>query len=108
MNTNLDHYITRNIKRIYKHRLPAPILYLIFLLVLWFCLPVDSILFPTAVNDSDSLELLHSNHNQYISTSLTDLKFTGYTETTFGHTIGYYYYTMRDGISTVVLLSPST
>lgn len=108
MNNNLDHYITRNIKRIYKRKLIAPILYLLLLLVLWFSLPVDSILFPTSVNASDSLEQLHSYNNQYIRTSLSNLKFTGYTETTFGHTIGYYYYTMRDGTCTIVLLSPST
>ena len=30
------------------------------------------------------------------TTTLSDLKFTGYTQSIFGHTNGYYYYTMRD------------
>lgn len=108
MNNDLDHYITRNIKSLYKRKLLAPILYLLLLLALWFYLPVDSILFPTTVNDSDSLETLYKNNDQYILTSLSDLKFTGYTKTAFGRTIGYYYYTMRDNTCTVILLSPST
>lgn len=108
MNTNLEHYITKNIKNIYKRKLFAPILYLILLLALWFLFPVDSILFPTKVTDYDSLDILYSYNDQYIQTELTDLKFTGYTETSFGHTTGYYYYTMRNGECTIVLLSPST
>ncbi len=108
MNNNLDHYITRNIKSLYKRKLLAPILYLLLLFVLWLYLPVDSILFPTIINDSDSLEKLHKDKDQYIQASLSNLKFTGYTKTSFGRTIGYYYYTMRGNTCTFVLLSPHT
>lgn len=108
MNNNLDQYITRNIKSLYKRKLLAPILYLLLLLVLWLCLPVDSILFPTIVKDSDSLEKMYTNNDQYIQASLLNLKFTGYTKTALGRTIGYYYYTMRDNTCTFVLLSPRT
>ena len=45
---------------------------------------------------------------QYVSTTLSDLKFTGYTQSLFGHTNGYYYYTMRAGECVIVLLAPDT
>lgn len=108
MNNNLDHYITRNLKNVYKRKLWVPILYLLLLSVLWIYLPVDSILFPTKLSSLDSLSALYSYNDQYVQTTLTDLKFTGYTETSFGHTNGYYYYTMRNGTCTIVLLSPRT
>ncbi len=108
MNGNLEHYITRNIKSVYKRRLFAPVLYLFLLAALWFSLPIDSILFPFQAKTSDSLETLYNENNQYIQTTLTDLKFTGYTESSFGRTNGYYYYTMRDNVCTVVLLTPKT
>ena len=38
MPDQFEHYITKNIKAFYKRRLLTPILYLIFLLVLWFVL----------------------------------------------------------------------
>ncbi len=108
MNGNLEHYITRNIKSVYKRKLPAPILYLVLLAILWLSLPIDSILFPYHAKTSDSLETLYEENNQYIQTTLTDLKFTGYTESSFGRTGGYYYYTMRDNVCTIVLLTPKT
>lgn len=108
MDNTLDHYITKNIKNIYRRRLIAPILYLLLLSVLWFTLPIGSILFPTKIGAYDSLSVLYSYKNQYIKTELTDLKFTGYTQTEFGRTAGYYYYTMRDRECTIVLLTPRT
>ena len=107
MDHNLEHYITKNIKSVYRRRLPAAILYLLLLLFLWLLLPIDSILFPAAISDTSSLAAQYAD-NSYISVSLKDLKFTGYTESTLGHTNGYYYYTMQDGKCTVVLLSPRT
>ena len=80
MNNNLDHYITRNLKNVYKRKLWVPILYLLLLSVLWIYLPVDSILFPTKLSSPDSLSALYSYNDQYVQTTLTDLKFTGYTE----------------------------
>lgn len=106
MTEYLKHYITRSIKSVYRRKLFSPIIYLILLLVLWIALPLSSILFPTKISDSDSLDALYQDNDQYIRTTLTDLHFTGYTQTLFGHTSGYYYYTMRDDTCTMVLLSP--
>ena len=58
--------------------------------------------------DDTSLETAFRGGKQYISTTLSDLKFTGYTQSIFGHTNGYYYYTMRDEECIIVLLSPNT
>lgn len=42
MPDQFEHYITKNIKSFYKRRLLTPILYLIFLLVLWFVLSLSA------------------------------------------------------------------
>ena len=42
MPDQFEHYITQNIKAFYKRRLLTPILYLIFLLVLWFVLSLSA------------------------------------------------------------------
>lgn len=105
---NFDNYITNNIKSVYKRKLFSPIIYLVLLIVLWIYFPVPSILFPTSITDEDILADLYANHDSYIKTTLSDLKFTGYTQTILGQTTGYYYYTMRDNVCTIVLLSPHT
>ena len=55
MPDQFEHYITKNIKAFYKRRLLTPILYLIFLLVLWFVLSLSAPLFPDTLDASDSL-----------------------------------------------------
>lgn len=45
MPDQFEHYITKNIKSFYKRRLLTPILYLIFLLVLWFVLSLSAAAF---------------------------------------------------------------
>ncbi len=108
MTENFEHYITRNIKNVYRRKLFSPILYLLLLLVLWIYFPVNSILFPTVVASTDHLENLYTANTRYVKTTLTDLKFTGYTQTILGYTSGYYYYTITDGKCIIVLLSPRT
>lgn len=108
MTENFEHYITRNIRNVYKRKLFSPILYLLLLLALWLYFPVSSILFPTAVTEDSSLEKVYQKNVPYVTASLTNLKFTGYTQTLLGYTTGYYYYTMHDGTCTIVLLSPRT
>ncbi len=108
MTSNFEQYITRNIKSIYRRKLFSPIIYLLVLLVLWVIFPMNSILFPVNVTDSDNLGKLYADNHPYIKTELSNLKFTGYTQTTFGYTSGYYYYMMRDGKCTIVLLTPQT
>lgn len=56
MPDQFEHYITKNIKAFYKRRLLTPILYLIFLLVLWFVLSLSAPLFPDTLDAPDTLE----------------------------------------------------
>lgn len=54
MPDQFEHYITQNIKAFYKRRLLTPILYLIFLLVLWFVLSLSAPLFPDTLDAPDT------------------------------------------------------
>ncbi len=110
MTENYDHYISRHIRRVYRRRLISPILYLIFLMILWMSLPLYDILFPQTLDSSDDLSQYTDHHSSYIEAALTDLYFTGYTNETFGRTAGYYYYTQpsKGQPCMIVLLSPST
>lgn len=69
---------------------------------------LSAVFSPDILPDDTSLETAFRGGKQYISTTLSDLKFTGYTQSIFGHTNGYYYYTMRDEECIIVLLSPNT
>lgn len=108
MPENYDHYISKNIKAFYKRRLAAPIIYLIVLILAWHFFSLSAVFSPDTLPDDTSLETAFRGGKQYISTTLFDLKFTGYTQSIFGHTNGYYYYTMRDEECIIVLLSPNT
>ena len=108
MPENYDHYISKNIKAFYKRRLAAPIIYLIVLILAWPFFSLSAVFSPDILPDDTSLETAFRGGKQYISTTLSDLKFTGYTQSIFGHTNGYYYYTMRDEECIIVLLSPNT
>ncbi len=108
MPENYDHYISKNIKAFYKRRLAAPIIYLIVLILAWHFFSLSAVFSPDILPDDTSLETAFRCGKQYISTTLSDLKFTGYTQSIFGHTNGYYYYTMRDEECIIVLLSPNT
>lgn len=105
---NYDNYITKNIKAFYKRRLLAPILYLLLLLVVWFAFSLTDLLFPKALKAPETLETAYRNDIEYIRGTFSDLRFTGYTENSFGHITGYYYYTMHDEECIILLLSPST
>jgi len=108
MPENYDHYISKNIKAFYKRRLAAPIIYLIVLILAWHFFSLSAVFSPDILPDDTSLETAFRAGKQYINTTLSDLKFTGYTQSIFGHTNGYYYYTMRDEECIIVLLSPNT
>lgn len=108
MPENYEHYITKNIKAFYKRRILAPVFYLVILVVIWFAFSLSSLLSPDALPESKTLEELYRSDVEYVHTSLTDLNFTGYTQSILGYTTGYYYYTMRDEECIMVLLSPST
>ena len=105
---NYDHYISRNIKALYKRRLFSPIIYLIILGIIWHVFSLTDLLFPVSLSDDVSLETFYKEDATNVSTTLHDLKFTGYTRSNFTGTSGYYYYTVRNDECIIVLLSPST
>lgn len=103
-----EHYISKNIKSLYKRKLFAPILYFILVVVLWVYFSLADLLFPVNLDRSQFEKAYEKNSAVYIHTTLSDLKFTGYTQTKYGHTTGYFYYTMQDSGCLIVLLAPTT
>ena len=55
MPENYDHYITKNIKALYKRRLFSPIVYLIIVIVLWHVFSLTDLLFPVQLTDDVTL-----------------------------------------------------
>lgn len=108
MTKNYEHYISRSIQSLYWRKMIAPFFYLILLGVLWFLFPFSDLLFPTKITEYPQIGASLKTGNQYIETDLTDLYFTGYTNTQLGQTIGYYYYTAAEDSCMFVLLSPRT
>ena len=105
---NYEHYITKNIKAYYKRRLFAPIFYLILVIILWYVFSLSDLLSPDLLSTDSTLAEAYQNDQDNVQTMLSDLKFTGYTQTNFNRTTGYYYYTMRNEECIIVLLSPTT
>lgn len=108
MPENYEHYISKHIKSVYTRRLVSPIIYLVVLLLLWLVLPLQELLFPQQISSRSQLSSYYQNKSTYVQVTLEDLYFTGYTNTLYGQTKGYYYYTMWDNKCVVVLLSPRT
>ena len=105
---NYEHYISKNIKAFYRRRLFSPILYLVFLAVLWIVFPLSEMRHPDALSSDQTLHAVYEEGNRFVHAKLTDLTFTGYTKTRFGSTIGYYYYCTFGDRVIIVLLNPST
>ena len=80
---NLEHLITKKIKSTYLRRLSSPIIYLIFLAIVWFYTPMHALMHPLEVGQSDDLTTLAQN-DSYINVELGYLSFTGYTLNRFG------------------------
>lgn len=108
MSENYEHHISNHIKNVYKRRLWSPIIYLVILLILWIILPLYEILFPYNLSTPKEMKTRFEKNSPYVSATLKDLYFTGYTNTFLGQTTGYYYYTVWDEQCVIVLLSPST
>lgn len=110
MQENYEHYISRNIKSLYRKRLIAPILYLIVALTLWITLPILSVIFPTELSHISDMNNLYREKDVFVSSTLENLKFTGYTKTQFTRTVGYFYYMDNPDKNEccIVLLSPAT
>lgn len=86
MMENYEHYITKNIKDVCRTKMISPIIYLILLLALWILSPISEIVVPEKADSNDSLTKLYKQDVSYIDTKLTDLYFTGYTQTSLGFT----------------------
>lgn len=108
MTENFDHYISRHIRRVSLRRLFSPILYLAVLAVLWLLLPLYDILFPQHLEDFGNLAAYSKTGSSYVEAKLDGLYFTGYRNTSFGRTNGYYYYTLQNGQCLIILLNPQT
>lgn len=104
----LDHLITKKIRSTYGRRVVSPFIYCIFLVIVWFFTPIQSLLHPLEISNQGQIEALAADGSRYISTTLHDLNFTGYTQERLGFVIGYYYYTIREDNCYLVLLSPRT
>ena len=105
---NYEHYITKNIRAFYKRRLGTPILYIALLAVLWFVFPLSDIFSPQEFPQAQTLESAYKEGHRYVTTTLSDLTFTGYTSTRFGSTNGYFYYGVDEEGCYIVLLAPKT
>lgn len=102
------HYISRSIAGFYRRRVLSPAIYLLILLGLFALSPARSMLYPMQVEGSFNLAELYQNQTHYVHLTLSNLHFTGYTRQMFGLTTGYYYYTVMDQKSYIVLLRPDT
>ena len=110
MQENLDHYISKTIHHFYRKRLIYPILSLLFAAVLFGTLPILSVLFPTKLSQISKMKELYNQNRVFVSTTLENLKFTGYTKNSFHRTTGYYYYIENKNQKEccIILLSPNT
>lgn len=104
----LDHLITKKIRSTYGKRLISPIIYCLFLVIIWFSTPVRDLIRPLTLSPQAQIAALASEGTQYVTITLEHLKFTGYTQSRFSRIVGYYYYTMREDSCYLVLLSPGT
>lgn len=104
----LEHLITRNIRSTYGRRVISPIIYIVFLLIVWFYTPLHALMQPLTISAEAHIGALADDGKQYITTTLTNLNFTGYTQKQFGQVTGYYYYTVRQDACYLVLLTPRT
>lgn len=102
------HYICRSIAGFYRRRMVSPSIYLLLLLALFVFSPARSMLFPEQVTGQFKIADLYQNRSRYVHLPLSDLHFTGYTRQMLGLTTGYYYYTVIDQKSYIVLLRPDT
>lgn len=103
-----NHYISRSIAGFYKRRMISPAIYLLILLALLLVSPTRSILFPRQLDGPIDPAALYQSRSHYVHIPLSQLRFTGYTRQMFGLTTGYYYYTIIDQKSYLVLLKPDT
>lgn len=105
---NFEHYITRNIRAFYKRRLAAPIAYLFMLAVLWFLFPIGEMAAPSQLSGTDTLTSAYEADKEYVTVTLENLSFTGYTMSRFDSISGYWYYGKQNDTFYIALLTPLT
>jgi len=105
---NFEHYITRNISAFYKRRIAAPVCYLLILLVLWFLFPIGEMVAPSRLSEADTLTSAYDADKEYVTVTLHNLSFTGYTMSRFGSISGYWYYGEQNDTFFIALLTPLT
>ena len=103
-----EHLITKKIRNTYGRRLVSPIIYFLFLVMIWFATPIHALIRPLEISPQAQIAALADEGTRYITTTLEHLNFTGYTQSRVGQIVGYYYYTMRDDGCYLVVLSPQT
>ena len=79
-----EHYIRKRIRSIYRKSLIAPVIFLALLIALYFWTDISSVVFPQPIGTASG--------KAYGTAELSDLRFTGYTESIFGTVNGYYYF----------------
>ncbi|MFP3155233.1 hypothetical protein LQZ18_12575 [Lachnospiraceae bacterium ZAX-1] len=108
MADNDKQHISNSIRMVYRRRLLPPLIYFIILALLTFPLSIPDILFPKEIANGSALKTMYENGDSYVRAVFHDLYFTGYTNTNFGITAGYYYYTLWEDHVVIVLLSTKT
>ncbi len=108
MTENYENYISRNIRAFYIRRLPAPMIYLVLLVVLWLVFPLENILKPAPLTMADSWDVAYESEIEHVSITMEKLTFTGYTSVRYGDTNGYWYYGQKGEECYLVLLAPYT
>lgn len=99
-------YISRSIQSVYKKRLIAPAIYIIFLVSMWLLFGIHAMIFPGSVSSESNIQTLYKQNIKYVTMHFDKLYFTGYTQTFLGNKLGYYYYTKYNGHILIVLLTP--
>ncbi len=106
---NLENLIQRSIKNYYKTKIIAPVIFLLFLVLISVLFPVKEMIFPkTYKGEEIVLADMYEDKELFARFTLHDLYFTGYTNKWLDATKGYYYYTMIGSDCVVVLLDPNT
>ncbi|MCC8168367.1 MAG: hypothetical protein LIO37_03395 [Clostridiales bacterium] len=83
-------------------------IYIAILAVLWIVFPMDAMLHPHALDETQELAETYHASSTYIRGTFTNLTFCGYTKEIYGQTVGYYYYGVRGDQCYIILLSPSS
>ncbi len=106
--TQYDHFITKSIRRVYGRRLIMPLVFFGVLLLLFLLFPISGLLSPKAVTTYKEATATYQEGNPYLTLTLEDVYFTGYTNSKWGSVNGYYYYTLLDDRCIILLLRGTT